>query len=1219
MSEKPNAEDPNLDTSPINVDRHKTRDPSRNPDTDIRPPAPEKRNNAMKDCPKTTVLMRLSQFHEEKLHNAAKGFSKDKKHGRDYAERVWWEFNNAFGTLPKEAKKKNPWPNPTEKVISDAWETVDALHHFVPNHFLHISDEHHDPNDPARDKIDGSFIHDSDKDAITPDYPNWADMKFLVEFKKGDTAKDPFDDHNEDGPDATAKTRRAVRGQIMAYAERVFSYQHRSSVFFLIVMGNKFRVMCWDRSGVAVTEAVNYVHTVEGTEALLEVTYAFSKLSRANQGLDTTATRLLEGSCGWERMDLLANPSANDLDYTEGVIEGDIHDVFAKPEETATYGSLSGEDDTNLHHDPTFSCSGHATPPPVVPVLSHVRKLFRDSLVPGFPRYRLVVEGYNYLVGKHIFIASGMVGRGTRGYVALEWETQRFVFLKDSWRAYYVGVESEGAMLSKLNEEGVTNVPTVVRYGDVYDEPENDRSDKDGSHDSKDTQANPGNVSHSSTEAEAHHDSVVEEGDGESNDRGEGRGTKDEVVERRLEPRLQETVNARYHPAYGDQHVDPNLPPYLVRLPFRHENWAVNGKTAPKTPAKTALSNPSPNQTAKAVPQLQAHTGPNLPAFSDTSTATKAAPPSTARGVKRKFAAMIAGHQGTGLRHMVHSRLIVKEVCLPITAFTSSKQLVRILYGCIIAHAMAWTKCKYMHRDVSAGNLLIYPYVRKVDDKYRICWRGLLADWELAKHASKTAAMQPQRTGTWHFMSAYLLLNPGRPTTIPDELEAYLHVLIYAVLRRMRSNIESVLHFLEAYFSGYSVKVNREVCCPEAKTLSIVKGCTLTMVDDDVTFSTPDGSLGQDHPINKLISDLLKIFHSRYAILRWEKRLAPKRARQKTPAPKRPMTPPLEEDEDFDGVEPEELFGRKVEPQPVNDEEEPVSEPTPKMYDNLKNLDDHALIATIFRNSLKEHGWPQDDVVPDRQNEIGLIPEVLPQAGGTSDQDSGHATTNKAEAADPEDPQDVVMDEVDVKPDSLSPVAAAPTIDPHPIHPDPPPIEAHDSAPPTEVQEASAAPDPSLGRPAKRRRKDPVVKESDGPPLAESSTRRVTRSRSAANAAAATAAVAPAAVVVAAPAVAPAAVVVAVPAVATAAAALNGRASQASTRVTRSKSGKLPTANGRAGATTSRAPTTTRTTRTTTAARTASGTKTRRRGGVAAAEGTQSQPTRRSARSTRRT
>ena len=71
---------------------------------------------------------------------------------------------------------------------------VDTKDHLVPNHFLHISDAHYDPTDPSRDKIDGSFIHESDRGRIKEKYPNWAEMQFLVEFKRSGTDKDPFDD-----------------------------------------------------------------------------------------------------------------------------------------------------------------------------------------------------------------------------------------------------------------------------------------------------------------------------------------------------------------------------------------------------------------------------------------------------------------------------------------------------------------------------------------------------------------------------------------------------------------------------------------------------------------------------------------------------------------------------------------------------------------------------------------------------------------------------------------------------------------------------------------------------------------------------------------------------------------------------------------------------------------------------------------------------------------
>ncbi|TFK77718.1 hypothetical protein K466DRAFT_508174, partial [Polyporus arcularius HHB13444] len=211
----------------------------------------------------------------------------------------------------------------------------------------------------------------------------------------------------------------------MHYAERVFAYQHRCKVFLLLINSDRFRVMRWDRSGVAVTESVDYCQTLAGTRALLEVLHAFSRLSRAQQGFDTSAVLLMKNSCGWKRMDLLAEDDKDDLNSAEG--------------------------DT----------------PPVIPVLSHIREMFRDSLKEGFPRYRLLVDGQEYLVAKHLFLGFGMVGRGTRGYIALEWKTQRFVFLKDCWRPGYKGVDKEGDILAKLNANGVENIPTIIRYGDV--------------------------------------------------------------------------------------------------------------------------------------------------------------------------------------------------------------------------------------------------------------------------------------------------------------------------------------------------------------------------------------------------------------------------------------------------------------------------------------------------------------------------------------------------------------------------------------------------------------------------------------------------------------------------------------------------------------------------------------------------------------------------------
>ena len=62
------------------------------------------------------------------------------------------------------------------------------------------------------------------------------------------------------------------------------------------------------------------------------------------------------------------------------------------------------------------------------------------------------------------------------------------------------------------------------------------------------------------------------------------------------------------------------------------------------------------------------------------------------------------------------------------------------------AHEEAYVKCKYMHRDISAGNILIRIVVQQLGEGYSVNWQGVLSDWELAKDASLMVATQPERT-----------------------------------------------------------------------------------------------------------------------------------------------------------------------------------------------------------------------------------------------------------------------------------------------------------------------------------------------------------------------------------------------------------------------------------------------------------------------------------------
>ncbi|KAI0323283.1 hypothetical protein GY45DRAFT_1264877, partial [Cubamyces sp. BRFM 1775] len=125
------------------------------------------------------------------------------------------------------------------------------------------------------------------------------------------------------------------------------------------------------------------------------------------------------------------------------------------------------------------------------------------------------------------------------------------------------------------------------------------------------------------------------------------------------------------------------------------------------------------------------------------------------------------------------------------------------------AHRDAVTKANVVHRDVSSGNILILPKVVHNKKTGRPCfaWKGLLADWELSKPIHEAEPLlrprQPPRTGTWQFLSVGMLTQNPKTVEIPDELESYLHVLLYFSVRYLESNCKDPAAFIESYFDSY--------------------------------------------------------------------------------------------------------------------------------------------------------------------------------------------------------------------------------------------------------------------------------------------------------------------------------------------------------------------------------------------------------------------------------
>ncbi len=114
------ADFPDLQCTPISVDRLKTHDPNRNPETNISVPADKKRDNAMNDAPRTTVLMCLEQFKLDKLHGAGEDFEQARG-ANNFVDKVWFTFNEAFGVMPDKTGAKTAWSYPSEKKLSNVW------------------------------------------------------------------------------------------------------------------------------------------------------------------------------------------------------------------------------------------------------------------------------------------------------------------------------------------------------------------------------------------------------------------------------------------------------------------------------------------------------------------------------------------------------------------------------------------------------------------------------------------------------------------------------------------------------------------------------------------------------------------------------------------------------------------------------------------------------------------------------------------------------------------------------------------------------------------------------------------------------------------------------------------------------------------------------------------------------------------------------------------
>ncbi|PIL32460.1 hypothetical protein GSI_05162 [Ganoderma sinense ZZ0214-1] len=787
----------------------------------------------------------FSEPKREDLTERRRKFADDMAHAAVPADKD--EFCKAFFPAPTDPAVLEQKPKLTENPFAALLEANKLLeadvrrlftkavndHNLVPGFKMRECGERPDPSslDGDKQKVDAALYHA--EHAPTDGRQAWPDQMIPIEFKRDDNNLDPWDD-SKPNISTEALKRKEGRGQCISYSELLHAVQHRVALFMLVVVGTRARFVRWDRSGTIVTRAFNYV---QDWEFFCDILWRISLCSDSQLGLDPTATRLRPGDADYDRM-----TAAADLDAHTDDVDEKEHDL--KPNELPADGF----------------------------VYKYVRKMFSESVLSPWPRYRVEVPvskddkddkdseaTRHFLIAKPTFRARGMSGRGTRGYVALDCKTGDFVWLKDAWRAHYLLVDKEGDVLRRLNNAEVMNVPTLICHGDI----------------------------------------------------------QDQVT---LTPDWWEIKNP-----LPSSKPAPDSSPSL--------RSSLSG-------ASTITSSSSASRKRKCGDERSEDSVP---------------PP------KGLSTGLVGFRKDCPLRLHKHYRLVEKEVGMPLSNFQHGRQLVSVVLDSIYAHFEAATKPEVplLHRDVSGGNILIVPHILKDADGAEIKWRGMLTDWEMSKpmDSKNTSGRQPERTGTWQFLSVALLSRP-KEVEICDELEAFFYVILYYGVRYLRSNVETVGNWISSFFDTYGVRGDTYICGNEK--LSAIKTGILTVSGTNTDDNT---SVQFDSPLDGVITELLRWFKAHFVWTQYERR---KERLKKTILQLRPQASL--------GAAPLRRGRDNPYPARARDTVLPLPQP-PHLQDSRPSAEDEALhkyvlthdeMMDLLVGALASYDWTGDDKVGDR-------------------------------------------------------------------------------------------------------------------------------------------------------------------------------------------------------------------------------------------------------------
>ncbi|TFK87926.1 hypothetical protein K466DRAFT_490031, partial [Polyporus arcularius HHB13444] len=136
-----------------------------------------------------------------------------------------------------------------------------------------------------------------------------------------------------------------------------------------------------------------------------------------------------------------------------------------------------------------------------------------------------------------------------------------------------------------------------------------------------------------------------------------------------------------------------------------------------------------------------------------------------------------------------HYRLVLGPVGYDLRFFQGADELLHATYDVFIAMVDALRKDSRVHRDISAGNVIL---ARERGSEPNSRRKGYLIDWETSSHVDNAGlALKPGRAGTWEFMSIKMLsdVHGSERQTIEDDMESLLYVVLYCALLWLPHNV----------------------------------------------------------------------------------------------------------------------------------------------------------------------------------------------------------------------------------------------------------------------------------------------------------------------------------------------------------------------------------------------------------------------------------------------